>query len=64
MQMPNTKTKDSRYNSSCCRDNTAHQALSNIEKEEKRKLIMSMKALAAKKGYRVVGAIKLKEMEC
>ena len=63
MPMPNTRTADFRYNSSSCRDNTAHEAISNIQKEERRKLITALKDLANQHGYRIVSLIELEEME-
>lgn len=62
--MPNTRTTDFRYNNSCCRDNTAHEAISNIQREERRKLISELKDLANQHGYRIVSIIELEEMEC
>lgn len=61
--MPNTRTTDFRYNNSSCRDNTAHEAISNIQKEERRKLITALKDLANQHGYRIVSLIELEEME-
>lgn len=63
MPMPNTKTTDSRYNDSSYRDSTAHEAISNIQKEERRKLIAVLKDLANQHGYRIVSLIELEEME-
>ena len=64
MQMPNTRTTDFRYNASSCRDNTAHEAISNIQREERRNLITALKALANQHGYKIVSLIELEELEC
>ena len=64
MQVPNTRTTDFRYNGSSCRDNTAHEAISNIQREERRKLIAELKALANQYGYKIVSLIELEELEC
>ena len=44
--MPNTKQPDMRYNDSGYNDSTAYEALKNIQKEERRKLICELKELA------------------
>ena len=44
--MLNTKNPDMKYNDSGCRDMTAYEALRNVQREERRKLITAIKALA------------------
>lgn len=63
MPMPNTRKPDLRYNDSCCRDNTAYEAILNVQREEKRKLIIKLKELANMHGYRIVSIIELEEIE-
>lgn len=62
--MPNTRKPDLRYNDSCCMDNTACEAILNVQREEKRSLIRALKTLANEHGYRIVSLIELEEMEC
>ena len=52
-----------RRNSSGCTDATAYEAIKNVRREERRKLIAELKALANKHGYRIVSTIQLKDMD-
>ena len=52
-----------RRNSSGCTDATAYEAIKNVRREERRKLIAELKALANKHGYRIVSTIRLKDMD-
>ena len=52
-----------RRNSSGCTDATAYEAIKNVRREERRRLIAELKALANKHGYRIVSAIRLKDMD-
>ncbi len=61
--MPNTKNPDMKYNDSGCKDMTAYEALRNVQREERRKLITAIKALAKERGYRIVNVIELEELE-
>ena len=61
--MPNTKQPDMRYNDSGYNDSTAYEALKNVQKEERRKLISELKELARKHGYRIVSTIELKVLD-
>lgn len=61
--MPNTKQPDMRYNDSGYNDSTAYEALKNVQKEERRKLIFELKELAREHGYRIVSTIELKALD-
>ena len=52
-----------RRNSSGCTDATAFEAIKNVRREERRRLIAELKALANKHGYRIVSTIRLKDMD-
>ena len=52
-----------RRNSSGCTDITAYEAIKNVRREERRRLIAELKALANKHGYRIVSTIRLKDMD-
>ena len=52
-----------RRNSSGCTDITAYEAIKNVRREERRRLIAELKALANKHGYRIVSTIQLKDMD-
>ena len=52
-----------RRNSSGCTDATAYEAIKNVRREERRRLIAELKALANKYGYRIVSTIQLKDMD-
>lgn len=55
--------ENDRINSSGCTDITAYEAIKNVRREERRKLIAELKALANKHGYRIVSTIQLKDMD-
>ena len=55
--------ENDRINSSGCTDITAYEAIKNVRREERRKLIAELKALANKNGYRIVSTIQLKDMD-
>lgn len=57
------KQVNDRLNSSGCTDITAYEAIKNVRREERRKLIAELKALANKHGYRIVSTIQLKDMD-
>lgn len=57
------KYSDERMNISGCRDITAYSAIQNIRREERKKLIIMLKQLANKHGYRIVSTIRLKELD-
>ena len=61
--MPNTRNPDMKYNDSGCKDMTAYEAVRNVQREERRKLIIDLKQLAEKKGYRIVNDIELEELD-
>ena len=61
--MSNTKKPDSRYNDSSCIDMTAYEAIENVRREERKKLISEMKNLANDYGYRITSLIELEELE-
>lgn len=52
-----------RRNSSGCTDVTAYEAIKNVRREERRRLIAELKALTNKYGYRIVSTIQLKDMD-
>lgn len=52
-----------RCNSSGCADITAYEAIKNVRREERLRLIAELKALANKYGYRIVSTIQLKDMD-
>ena len=52
-----------RRTSSGCTDATAYEAIKNVRREERRRLIAELKALANKHGYRIVSTIQLKDMD-
>lgn len=58
------KNRDDRYNSSGCKDMTAYNAMRNIKKEERRRLIEKLKEVAGQHGYEIISIIRLKELEC
>ena len=55
--------ENDRMNSSGCADITAYEAIKNVRREERRRLIAELKALANKHGYRIVSTIQLKDMD-
>lgn len=55
--------ENDRINSSGCTDITAYEAIKNVRREERRRLIAELKALANKYGYRIVSTIQLKDMD-
>ena len=55
--------ENDRINSSGCTDITAYEAIKNARREERRRLIAELKALANKHGYRIVSTIQLKDMD-
>ena len=55
--------ENDRINSSGCADITAYEAIKNVRREERRRLIAELKALANKDGYRIVSTIQLKDMD-
>lgn len=50
-------------NASGCRDETAYEAMKNIRREERKKLIAEIKELAARYGYEIDCRIDLKEIK-
>ena len=61
--MSNTKKPDSRYNDSSCIDMTAYEAIENIRREERKKLISEIKKLAKDYGFRITNVIEIEEIE-
>ena len=57
------KQVNDRLNSSGCTDITAYEAVKAVRREERRRLIAELKALANKHGYRIVSTIRLKDMD-
>ena len=50
-------------NGSGGKDFTAYEAIRNIERAERKKLIADIAELAARRGYEIVSPIRLKELE-
>ena len=44
-------------------DKTAFEAIKNVRREERKKLIADIAELAARRGYEIVSPIRLKELE-
>ena len=57
------KQVNDRLNSSGCTDITAYEAVKAVRREERRRLIAELKALANKHGYSIVSTIRLKDMD-
>lgn len=51
-----------KYNQSGYKDMTAFEAVQNVRREERRKLIAEIKALALSRGYIITGQINIKEI--
>lgn len=51
-----------KYNQSGYKDMTAFEAVQNVRREERRKLIAEIKALALSHGYIITGQINIKEI--
>ena len=52
-----------KLNASGCRDETAYEAVKNIRREERRKLITDILSLAASRGYEITSNIRLEEIK-
>lgn len=52
-----------KLNQSGCADSTAYEAIKNIRREERKKLIAEIKEVAAKYGYEIDCRIDLKEIK-
>lgn len=59
--MANVMDKE-KYNQSGYKDMTAFEAVQNVRREERRKLIAEIKALALNHGYIITGQINIKEI--
>ena len=51
-----------KYNQSGYKDMTAFEAVQNVRREERKKLIAKIKALALSHGYIITGQINIKEI--
>lgn len=51
-----------KYNQIGYKDMTAYEAVKNVHREERRKLIAEIRVLAQSHGYVITGAINLKEI--
>ena len=49
-------------NKSGCKDKTAYEAIKNVRREERRKVIEEMKAVAEKHGYLITSKVSIKEI--
>ena len=49
-------------NKSGCKGKTAYEAIKNIRREERRKVIEEMKAVAEKHGYLITSKVSIKEI--
>ena len=54
---------NNKLNTSGCRDETAYEAVKNIRREERRKLIADITELAASRGYKITSNIRLVEIK-
>ena len=61
--MPNSKKPDMRFNASGYNDSTAYEALKNVQRQERKKLIYELKELAKSRGYKIIRTIELKAMD-
>lgn len=52
-----------KLNASGCRDETAYEAMRNIRREERKKLIADITELAARRGYEITSNIRLEEIK-
>ena len=52
-----------KFNQSGYKDMTAYEAVQNVRREERRKLIAEIKELARKHGYIITGQINIKEIK-
>ena len=52
-----------KLNTSGCRDETAYEAVKNIRREERKKLIADITELAASRGYEITSNIRLEEIK-
>lgn len=52
-----------KLNTSGCRDETAYEAIKNIRREERKKLIADITELAARRGYEITSNIHLEEIK-
>lgn len=52
-----------KLNDSGCRDETAYEAMRNIRREERKKLIADITELAARRGYEITSNIRLEEIK-
>lgn len=52
-----------KYNQSGYKDMTAYEAVQNVHREERRKLIAEIKELALSHGYIITGQINIKEIK-
>ena len=50
-------------NASGCRDETAYEAIKNIRRGERKKLIADITELAARRGYEITSNIRLDEIK-
>ena len=51
------------FNGSGYKDATAYSAIRNAEHDNRTKLIADIKAMAERRGYKVIGYIRLKEIK-
>lgn len=50
-------------NASGCKDLTAYEALKNVRRAERKRLIADITELAARRGYEITSNIQLKELQ-
>lgn len=46
-----------------CKDMTAYAAIKNVQNNEKKKVMAELKAYTEKRRYRIVGTVRLEEIE-
>lgn len=52
-----------KLNTSGCKDETAYEAIKNIRREERKRLIADITELAARRGYEITSNIRLEEIK-
>lgn len=52
-----------KLNTSGCKDKTAYEAIKNVRREERKRLIADITELASKRGYEITSNIRLEEIK-
>lgn len=59
----NKKVNKDFLNGSGCKDFTAYEAIKNVQREERKRLLADIAELAASRGYEIASVIRLKEID-